>query len=111
MPGNENRNDIREAIESYQPSNTRTQLIQQGTNTIILDAYNANPSSMRLAIENFARNNASDKVLLLGPMAELGKDSLDEHREVIELIDQYPWKKVVLVGGDFQKNTPFIYFL
>ena len=96
-------NDIREAIESYQPSNSRSQLIQQGTNTIILDAYNANPSSMRLAIENFARNNASDKVLLLGAMAELGKDSLDEHREVIELIDQYPWKKVVLVGGDFQK--------
>lgn len=98
----------RSAIEQYSPSNSRSQLVTKGTNTIILDAYNANPSSMKLAIENFARLHADQKVLLLGAMAELGDESLDEHRAVISLIQQYPWQAVVLVGGDFLKiDHPF----
>ena len=63
---------IKSAIENYTPSNSRSQLIQKGFNKIILDAYNANPSSMKLAIENFAKMQG-DKVLMLGAMAELGK--------------------------------------
>jgi UDP-N-acetylmuramoyl-tripeptide--D-alanyl-D-alanine ligase len=64
-------NKIKFAIENYQPTNSRSQLIQKGTNTIILDAYNANPSSMKLAIENFAKIPDRNKILLLGAMAEL----------------------------------------
>ncbi len=96
---------IKQAIENYTPSNSRSQLIEKGTNKIILDAYNANPSSMKAAIENFAKLPAEDKVLMLGGMAELGSESLQEHKAVIGLINQYKWKKVVLVGGDFLHIT------
>jgi len=95
--------NIKAAIESYLPSNSRSQLIQMGSNKIILDAYNANPSSMNLAIENFSRNSASDKVLILGAMAELGEESIAEHQRIIDIINQFSWKAVVLVGGDFLK--------
>jgi UDP-N-acetylmuramoyl-tripeptide--D-alanyl-D-alanine ligase len=99
---------IRNAIERYTPSNSRSQLINWKSNHIILDAYNANPSSMKLAIENFAHLHADNKFLLLGGMAELGKESLREHESIIELIKQYKWREVALVGGDFQKiNHPF----
>ena len=102
---------IRTAIENYLPSNSRSQLVERGTNKIILDAYNANPSSMYLAIENFAKLHTGDKVLLLGAMAELGNDSLKEHETIIRLIGQYKWKDVVLVGGDFLKTVhPYISF-
>lgn len=102
---------IHAAIENYSPSNSRSQLVKWGTNQVILDAYNANPSSMRLAIENFAGINQPDKTLLLGAMAELGDESLEEHKAIIELIQKYDWKYVVLVGGDFLKiNHPFLSF-
>ncbi|MBC6490578.1 UDP-N-acetylmuramoyl-tripeptide--D-alanyl-D-alanine ligase [Flavihumibacter stibioxidans] len=100
---------IRSAIEAYAPENSRSQLVEKDGNHIVLDAYNANPSSMRAAIENFARLPARQKVLMLGAMAELGKESLDEHRGIVALIGQYPWKAVVLVGGDFAKiEHPYI---
>ena len=102
---------IREAIAGYEPSNSRSQLKQVGSNKIILDAYNANPSSMRLAIENFAKLNASRKYLILGAMAELGAESIQEHSSLVDLISKYNWAGVVLVGGDFLKVThPFISF-
>ena len=91
------------AIENYSPSNSRSQLLKRNSNHIILDAYNANPSSMKLAIENFANMDNDRKVLMLGGMAELGKESLQEHQAIIDLIDRYNWKQVVLVGGDFLK--------
>jgi UDP-N-acetylmuramoyl-tripeptide--D-alanyl-D-alanine ligase len=94
---------IRSAIENYTPSNSRSQLIEKNSNRIILDAYNANPSSMKAAIENFAAIQAGDKVLMLGGMMELGAGSLQEHQDIISLINKYPWKEVVLVGGDFLK--------
>jgi UDP-N-acetylmuramoyl-tripeptide--D-alanyl-D-alanine ligase len=101
---------IKLAIESYEPSNSRSQLIERGTNQIILDAYNANPSSMKAAVENFAGIKADTKILLLGGMMELGQESIAEHEALIELIQQYLWKQVVLVGGDFEKiKHPFIY--
>jgi len=102
---------IKAAIENYTPSNSRSQLIEKDSNKIILDAYNANPSSMKLAIENFARKNSENKILMLGAMAELGKQSLQEHQEIIDLIKKYSWKEVVLVGGDFLKlSHPFLSF-
>ena len=102
---------IAAAIEAYAPSNSRSQLMKVGTNTIILDAYNANPSSMRAAIENFATIGAEKKVLLLGAMAELGKESRGEHQSIIDLISQYKWDKVALVGGNFNEiGHPFLRF-
>jgi UDP-N-acetylmuramoyl-tripeptide--D-alanyl-D-alanine ligase len=102
---------IKEAIENYSPSNSRSQLVENGTNKIILDAYNANPSSMKLAIENFSKLQADNKVLILGGMAELGEESLDEHKSIVEVIRQSQWKNVVLVGGDFLKfQHPYISF-
>lgn len=102
---------IVQAIETYIPSNSRSQLLQMGSNTIILDAYNANPSSMKLAIENFAAMPAGHKVLMLGGMAELGAESLDEHRAIIDLVQQFQWDDVVLVGGDFLRlDHPFTSF-
>jgi len=102
---------IKEAIENYSPSNSRSQLIERGSNKIILDAYNANPSSMKLAIENFARLHAVNKVVMLGGMAELGEESPDEHKAIVELLKQYEWENVVLVGGDFLKiEHPYLQF-
>ncbi|MBC8034200.1 MAG: UDP-N-acetylmuramoyl-tripeptide--D-alanyl-D-alanine ligase [Chitinophagaceae bacterium] len=102
---------IQAAIESYAPSNSRSQLIVSGSNRIILDAYNANPSSMRLAIENIAALTALSKLVLLGAMAELGEDSLDEHQAIINLLSQHSWTAVVLVGGDFMKIPhPYLSF-
>ena len=93
------------------PSNSRSQLMEKGTNKIILDAYNANPSSMKLAIENFAKTPGDHKVLVLGAMAELGEESLQEHESIVAQIQSHPWKAVLLVGGDFKKIThPFLSF-
>ena len=102
---------IKAAIENYAPSNSRSQLIKKGTNQIILDAYNANPTSMNAAIENFAKIESTDKVLILGGMMELGEESIEEHKKIILLIQQYQWKNVVLVGGDFRKiKNNFLFY-
>lgn len=94
---------IKKAIESYMPSNSRSQLIRKDSNTIILDAYNANPGSMKAAIENFANMKGDKKVLLLGSMMELGNDSEREHSDIVSLIDQHKWYAVVLVGKNFKE--------
>ena len=102
---------IKKAIEDYQPSNSRSQLVQKGSNKIILDAYNANPSSMKAAIQNFARSAGIPKILALGAMAELGDESLEEHKAMIDEIKKHLWKAVLLVGGDFAKlKHPFLQF-
>jgi UDP-N-acetylmuramoyl-tripeptide--D-alanyl-D-alanine ligase len=101
---------IKKALQDYIPSNSRSQLIKRDSNTFILDAYNANPASMKAAIENFANMEGQDKILMLGSMMELGPESEDEHAGIIELIKKYKWKNVVLVGNNF-KNTPgFLHF-
>jgi len=102
---------IKNAIESYTPSNSRSQLISKDSNTIILDAYNANPTSMKAAINNFASLRAIHKVLFIGGMMELGENSIQEHQQLADYINNYNWKKVVLVGGDFANiNHTFIFF-
>ena len=102
---------IKMALENYIPSNSRSQLLHKGTNKIILDAYNANPTSMKAAIENLAKIEGNEKILLLGGMMELGKESIAEHAAIIDLISSYEWKAVVLVGGDFNKiNHPYLFF-
>lgn len=76
--------EIKEAIESYVPENNRSQLLMKGTNEIILDAYNANPSSMAVAIANFLQLEKSNKIMILGDMFELGEESLKEHKSLID---------------------------
>jgi UDP-N-acetylmuramoyl-tripeptide--D-alanyl-D-alanine ligase len=104
-------NAIIDAIENYNPSNSRSQMVQKGSNQLILDAYNANPTSMRAAIENFTRQHQDNKMILIGGMMELGDESLAEHAEIISLLQQFDWKDVILVGGDFAKVPhPFRFF-
>lgn len=96
------------ALEGYTPSNSRSQLLRKGSNTIILDAYNANPSSMKTAIENFALSKEKNKILMLGAMAEMGAYSVEEHKNIVDIIKAFQWKHVILVGGDFLKiDHPF----
>ena len=107
-----NESRITEALENYTPSNSRSQLIEKDGNKIILDAYNANPSSMKAAVENFAQMPGTKKVLILGGMMELGTESIPEHAALVNLISQHEWHNIVLVGKDYL-NLPahFIHFL
>lgn len=103
--------DVASAISSYIPSNSRSQFIKGERNNIILDAYNANPSSMKVAIENFSEVEAEEKMLILGDMLELGAESESEHRGVVDLLVELNFKSVILVGGEFAKvESPYISF-
>jgi UDP-N-acetylmuramoyl-tripeptide--D-alanyl-D-alanine ligase len=93
-------NDICEALSSYQPQNNRSQFISTGKNKIILDAYNANPSSMNLAVANFASMDESPKIALIGHMLELGEDTQKEHQALIDLLVKLNLQ-AVLVGSNF----------
>lgn len=102
---------IMTAIENYTPTNSRSQLIEWKNNKVILDAYNANPSSMQLAIENFAKIDAAKKILCIGAMRELGNESQAEHQALIEQIKTAHFEKVILVGKEFENcQHAFIYF-
>jgi len=102
---------IKSAIENYAPTNSRSQLLKWNNNDVILDAYNANPSSMQLAIENFAKLNAQHKIVCIGGMKELGDTSLTEHQVLIHLLEKNEWEKVILVGGDFENcKHNYLYF-
>ena len=96
---------IKSALEAYAPTNSRSQIIKKDTNTILLDAYNANPSSMKVAIENFAEMKGDNKIIILGGMMELGQDSIKEHADLIKMLGNYSWKQVVVAGKDFT-NLP-----
>ncbi len=102
---------IQKSIENYSPSNSRSQLIVQGSNTIILDAYNANPTSMAAAIRNFRNADYPNKVVMIGAMMELGEESLNEHQQIIQLLEESNWNQLVLVGGDFKKcHHSYLFF-
>lgn len=97
--------DIRDAIESYIPSNMRSQLKRTAHNILIIDAYNANPSSMQVAIENFREMILENKVLILGEMRELGTNSDEEHQKLINLVSDSEFKHVFLIGESFENKT------
>lgn len=94
--------DIKNAIENYIPSNNRSQHLKKDNINIILDAYNANPSSMKAAISSFASNSAQHKILMLGAMREMGDQSKQEHEDIVNFTKQFMWKAVVFVGTDFE---------
>ena len=87
-----------EAVRTYQPTNKRSQVLKQGTNTLILDAYNANPDSMQAAIRNLEAMRAEQKAVILGDMYELGDDAADEHRAIGTLLEQSAIQRVLLCG-------------
>ncbi|MDJ0646496.1 MAG: UDP-N-acetylmuramoyl-tripeptide--D-alanyl-D-alanine ligase [Flavobacteriaceae bacterium] len=94
---------IKNAIENYIPSNNRSQVIQKGKNTIILDAYNANPTSMQAALEHFSGLTDSPKIAILGDMFELGADASEEHQKIADLATGFHLDKVYLLGENFHK--------
>lgn len=95
------REAVEEALQAYNPSMNRSQLKTGSRNRIILDAYNANPDSMRSAIENFAQIKAERKMLLLGDMFELGEASAQEHLALVNLLKEKAFEQVLLVGQQF----------
>lgn len=96
--------EIKEAIESYVPENNRSQLLVKSSNEIILDAYNANPSSMEVAIKNFLQLDKQNKVAVLGDMFELGAESLQEHKHIVALLKHEEKVQTYFVGKDFYEN-------
>jgi UDP-N-acetylmuramoyl-tripeptide--D-alanyl-D-alanine ligase len=97
---------IKEAIESYQPMNNRSQVLQTQSNLLILDMYNANPSSMELALQDFSGSTNARKVLILGDMLELGDECDKEHKHILELAEKLGFTEVYLVGPVFTRlNT------
>ena len=94
---------IKTALENYQSSNSRSQWLEKDDNYIILDAYNANPTSMKAAIENFAAMPVQNKILVLGSMMELGATADKEHQDLIHLIENFDWEYVILTGKGFDK--------
>lgn len=105
---------IKKAIEKYTPNNNRSQIILKGSNHIILDAYNANPSSMNVALENFSKIKKPFKTVILGDMFELGRESDKEHQEIVNLADSFSFSNTMYVGANFYntntKNNTFATF-
>ncbi|WP_303318213.1 UDP-N-acetylmuramoyl-tripeptide--D-alanyl-D-alanine ligase [Flavivirga abyssicola] len=97
-------NDIKTAIENYTPANNRSQIIQKETNHIILDAYNANPTSMRAALLNFEKQPNSKKIALIGDMFELGKEAKNEHQSIADLATSLNIDQILLIGENFFKT-------
>lgn len=93
--------DINAAVEEYIPDNSRSQVIVRGSNTIILDAYNANPTSMDAALDNFSKISSDNKIVFLGEMAELGNESEKEHHGIINKLKRNNYAKIILVGNNF----------
>ncbi len=97
---------IKKAVEGYSPNNNRSQMIEKNGNQILLDAYNANPTSMAAALESFASlKTKKQKVLILGDMFEVGEDSAREHQLVIQNIESLGINKVFLCGNNFFRTT------
>lgn len=105
--------DCKDAIESYFPENNRSQILSKNSNEIILDAYNANPSSMEAALLNFIQLDKSNKVLVIGDMFELGGESIPEHQKIVDLLLKVTDIDCYLVGNDFfvsKVEVPHLHF-
>jgi len=98
------KSDITAAIAAYQPSNNRSQLVQKSGHEILLDAYNANPTSMKAALESFQKTRGRHKILFLGDMFELGNEAEKEHQQIANLAKNLRFENVYLVGENFFKT-------
>ena len=92
---------INKGIDNYIPTNNRSQLVKSGSNTILMDAYNANPSSVEAALDNFSKINAEKKITILGEMLELGETSLKEHLNIIKLVEKMELTQTYFVGNNY----------
>jgi UDP-N-acetylmuramoyl-tripeptide--D-alanyl-D-alanine ligase len=102
---------ICEALSGYVPSNNRSQLTETADNRLIVDAYNANPTSMMAALENFRLMEVPHKVAILGDMKELGEGSVDEHRKIVDFLSTCGFERIILVGAEFgQANAGFEHY-
>jgi len=97
--------NIKKAIEGYIPQNNRSQIIQQNEHTILLDAYNANPTSMLAALENFKQAEGNNKIMILGDMFELGAAAEAEHQFITDFISENNFGTTYLIGENFSKTT------
>ncbi len=95
---------IKYGIETYLPQNNRSQMLKKNTNTVLLDAYNANPTSMMAALENFKQTDGENKILYLGDMFELGNEAAAEHQNIVDFLSDNNFEKVYLVGSNFYKT-------
>ena len=99
-------NEINEAIANYNPDNNRSQLKKTEKNTLICDYYNANPTSMRAAIENFKKSNFENRFLILGDMLELGEETEKEHQDILNILNEFCLSDYLLVGPVFYALNP-----
>lgn len=99
------RKYIVSAIEDYTPTNNRSQILEKGSNTVIMDAYNANPTSMLAALENFKQQNQQHKAVFLGDMFELGETAEDEHQSIVDYLEKNDLGKAYLIGKNFFKTN------
>ncbi len=107
------KEDIKRALEHYSPDNNRSQIIRQNGNEIILDAYNANPSSMDVALQNFIQLESRSKVAILGDMFELGDESLQEHKNIVKMLVKKAAFDCYLIGNNFyavREDCQHLYF-
>ncbi|MFI2741993.1 UDP-N-acetylmuramoyl-tripeptide--D-alanyl-D-alanine ligase [Zhouia sp. PK063] len=95
---------IKKAIEHYIPSNNRSQILEKGDKTIILDAYNANPTSMKAALDNFAQLSNLNKIAFIGDMLELGNEAEKEHQYIVDYISELGLTNIFLIGKNFYKT-------
>ncbi len=103
--------DVKSAIEAYTPTNNRSQLVKTASNTLIVDAYNANPTSMAAAISNFAQLDMPCKMCILGDMGEIGAESINEHKKIVALLKENGLDNVYFVGKTFREaSTGYKYF-
>lgn len=95
---------IDQALTNYTPQNNRSQLKETEDNKLIIDAYNANPTSMMAALRNFKRMDVKHKVVILGDMKELGETSIEEHQKIVDFIDKCDFERVILIGDQFEQT-------
>ena len=100
---------IDRALAEYTPQNNRSQLKRTADNTLIIDAYNANPTSMMASISNFQKMETEQKMLILGDMRELGKDSAEEHQKIVDYLEECGFKEVALIGELFAATQHYSY--
>ena len=106
-----NKEEIKRGLESYTPQNNRSQLTLTEHNKLVVDAYNANPTSMRAAVLNFAQMTVENKVLILGDMFELGEQSEMEHQNIVDLLQENKLEQVLLIGNAFKNSkNPYLCF-
>jgi UDP-N-acetylmuramoyl-tripeptide--D-alanyl-D-alanine ligase len=97
---------VKNAIENYVPKNNRSQFFNTGHNQVLLDAYNANPTSMKVALESFSNIKHSRKILVLGSMKELGANSYEEHKKLISEVRNIEFDACYLTGDEFREVVP-----